>query len=109
MSLNHYSKGAVVSFLHHYVAGIRLLDDGPGYRRFRIAPMPGGGLTWARARHECPYGEIEAAWALRDGQLMLDVVVPPGTSAEVWLPDGRRFEALPGATHFSGRAPAATA
>ena len=27
-SLNHYSKGAVVSFLHRYVAGIRLLDDG---------------------------------------------------------------------------------
>ena len=29
-SLNHYTKGAVVSFLHRYVAGIELLDDGPG-------------------------------------------------------------------------------
>ena len=48
-SLNHYSKGAVISFLHDYVAGIRLLDDGPGYRHFRIAPLPGGGLTWASA------------------------------------------------------------
>ena len=37
-SLNHYSKGAVVSFLHRYVAGIQLLDDGyPAYRRFRVA------------------------------------------------------------------------
>ena len=26
-SLNHYSKGAVVSFLHRYTAGIELLDD----------------------------------------------------------------------------------
>ena len=26
-SLNHYSKGAVISFLHRYIAGIELLDD----------------------------------------------------------------------------------
>ena len=32
-SLNHYSKGAVVSFLHQYVAGIRLIDDAPGLPR----------------------------------------------------------------------------
>ena len=29
-SLNHYSKGAVIMFLHRYVAGIRLLDGAPG-------------------------------------------------------------------------------
>ena len=34
-SLNHYSKGAVISFLHRYVAGIQLLE--PGYRHFRVA------------------------------------------------------------------------
>ena len=42
-SLNHYSKGAVVSFLHNYVAGISLLDGHPAYRRFRVAPRPGVG------------------------------------------------------------------
>ncbi len=42
-SLNHYSKGAVVSFLHRYVAGIRLLEDsgGAAYRHFRVEPSPG--------------------------------------------------------------------
>ena len=35
-SLNHYSKGAVITFLHQYVAGLQILD--PGYRRFRVAP-----------------------------------------------------------------------
>ena len=32
-SLNHYSKGAVIGFLHRYVAGLQVLE--PGYRRFR--------------------------------------------------------------------------
>ena len=63
-SLNHYSKGAVVSFLHRYVAGIQLLDGEPAYRHFRVAPVaPGGGLTWAEAVHDSPYGRIEIVLA----------------------------------------------
>jgi alpha-L-rhamnosidase len=89
-SLNHYSKGAVVSFLHRYVAGIELLDDGPGYRRFRVAPRPGPGITWAEATHDSPYGRIESSWRLDAGELTLTVVVPPGASAELVLPDGTR-------------------
>jgi len=100
LSLNHYSKGAVVTFLHRYVAGIQLLDDGPGYRRFRIAPRPGGGLTTARAAHDSPYGCIESSWRLRDDRFSLTVTVPPGTSAEVLLPDGHRFDAQPGTSHY---------
>jgi alpha-L-rhamnosidase len=100
-SLNHYSKGAVVSFLHRYVAGIQLLDDDPGYRHFRIAPQPGGGLSWARARHDSPCGPIESAWTLSDvAELDVSVTVPPQTTAEVLLP-GRLPETLgPGQHHL---------
>ena len=61
-SLNHYSKGAVISFLHNYTAGITLLDGHPAYRRFRVEPRPGGGITWAEAVHDSPYGRIESSW-----------------------------------------------
>ena len=92
-SLNHYAKGAVVSFLHRYVAGLDLpadpVTDGPAYRRFRVRPRPGGGITWARAAHESPYGRIEVRWSMADERLRLDLTVPPGTSAEVTLPGGR--------------------
>jgi alpha-L-rhamnosidase len=95
-SLNHYSKGAVVSFLHRYVGGIGLLDEDPAYRRFRVAPRPGGGITWAEAVHDSPYGRIESAWHTADSQLRLTVTVPPGTTAEVVLPDGSRRDQAPG-------------
>jgi hypothetical protein len=39
-SLNHYSKGAVIGFLHRYTAGLRP-GDAPGYRDFRVEPVPG--------------------------------------------------------------------
>ena len=87
-SLNHYSKGAVISFLHRHVAGIRLLDDAPGYRHFRVAPQPGPGIEWARAIHDSPYGRIESVREVERDGLSLTVEVPPGTTAEVVLPDG---------------------
>ena len=49
-SLNHYSKGAVATFLHRYVAGLR--PTAPGYRVFEVRPRPGGGIRWASARHD---------------------------------------------------------
>jgi alpha-L-rhamnosidase len=85
-SLNHYSKGAVVSFLHQYIAGLQLLE--PGYRRFRVAPRPGGGITWAEATHRCPSGRIRARWDQHGDHVRLQVEVPPGTVAEVVLPSG---------------------
>jgi alpha-L-rhamnosidase len=99
-SLNHYSKGAMVSFLHTHTAGIKLADDGPGYRRFRVAPAPGGGLRWAEAVHDSPYGRIESSWHLDGNRFRLTVTTPPGTSAEIVLPDGSRTEVDPGtSTH----------
>ena len=93
-SLNHYSKGAVVSFLHRQVAG--LVPTSPAYRTFRVRPLPGGGLTSADLRLDCPFGPIVVAWRLVDGDLTLDLEVPPGTTAEVCLPDGRTATVGPG-------------
>jgi alpha-L-rhamnosidase len=97
-SLNHYSKGAVISFLHRYTAGIQLVE--PAYRRFRIVPRPGGGLTSAEAAHESPYGRIGSAWEIADGGFRLRVVVPAGTEAEVVLPSGTTSTAGPGEHTF---------
>lgn len=95
-SLNHYSKGAVISFLHHYVGGLVL--TAPGYRRVRIAPRPGGGITWARTHHDAPHGRIAVEWHCNDDGGVLTSVLPEGTTGEIVLPDGGSFEVGPG-TH----------
>jgi alpha-L-rhamnosidase len=84
-SLNHYAKGAVVSFLHRYVAGVQPVE--PAYRHCRVHPHPGGGLTWAEAVHESPYGRIAVRWDTAES-FVLTVTVPPGCTAEAVLPDG---------------------
>jgi alpha-L-rhamnosidase len=71
----------------------------------RIEPQPGGGITWAQARHDSPYGRIESAWRLDAGQFELSLTVPPGTTAEVVLPDGSRRTAAPGRHTLRGPVP----
>ena len=44
-SFNHYALGSVADWLHRTIGGLAPLE--PGYRRFRVAPRPGGGLTHA--------------------------------------------------------------
>jgi alpha-L-rhamnosidase len=51
----------------------------------RIAPHPGGGLTHARASLDTPYGTLASSWRLDDQRFVLDVTVPPNTSADVTL------------------------
>jgi alpha-L-rhamnosidase len=83
-SLNHYALGAVASWLHRVVGGIEAAE--PGYRRIRIAPRPGGGLTSAQASHVTVHGEIAVSWRHENGEMVVDVVVPAGTDADVVLP-----------------------
>ena len=63
---------------------------------------PLGGLTWAEAAHESPYGRIAVSWRLADDRIDLEVTVPPGTSAEIVLPDGTIQNAGPGHHAFAG-------
>ncbi|MFG2960964.1 family 78 glycoside hydrolase catalytic domain [Streptomyces sp. NPDC048291] len=100
-SLNHYSKGAVISFLHRYVAGISPREDAPGYQHFYVRPRPGGGLTSAEAEFDSVRGRIAVKWLIEDGRFRLDLTVPPDTTATVTLPDGHVSEAAPGDHHFT--------
>jgi alpha-L-rhamnosidase len=87
-SLNHYSKGAVISFLHTHVGGLRQADGSVAYRDFVVQPLIGGGLTWAEATLDTPQGRIESGWRLADDKVTIEVTVPSGTQAEVRLPSG---------------------
>lgn len=85
-SRNHFAYGSVVAWYYGYLAGIRLLDEYPGYKKFQIAPMPVGELTYAKASVPSEYGTISSSWTKRDGVFRLEVVIPGNTSALVSVP-----------------------
>lgn len=100
-SFNHYALGSVASWLHEVVGGISMLE--PGWKKFKVAPVPGGDLTSANVSFESPYGRIGVKWNLSEGQkLKLSVDVPPNTEALVVLPGQKDADADDGSWVGSG-------
>jgi alpha-L-rhamnosidase len=84
-SFNHYALGAVADWMHRVVGGIAPAE--PGYRTVRVAPRPGGGITWADTSLDTPHGRVAVTWRTTPaGGLDVDVTVPEGVTAEVDLP-----------------------
>lgn len=93
-SFNHYAYGAIGDFLYRCVAGIEQEEQFPGYHKFLIQPHPGGGLTSAAAGLESMYGTIRSEWTIHSGTMELLAVVPPNSSATVYLPDAELVDVL---------------
>ena len=88
-SFNHYAYGAIGEWLYNHVAGIKVDENNPGYKKFFLAPNPGGGLTNVNATFDSMYGKIVSDWMVSDGQMTYKVEVPANTSAEVVLPNAK--------------------
>jgi alpha-L-rhamnosidase len=102
-SLNHYSKGTVLRFLHEYTLGLRQDRGSVAWRSFVIAPTPGPALTWARGSYETPNGTIRVHWQIDGEELRIDADIPAATSARVVFPDGSEYTAGPGRFRGAGR------
>ena len=100
-SFNHYALGSVSLFLYSVVGGITPIE--PGWRRTRIHPRPGGTVTSAWVSHISPYGRISCQWELKEGDLLVDVEVPPNSSAVVVLPGRDEEEVGSGRRSFKVR------
>ena len=95
-SLNHYSKGAVCSWLFSSMCGITV----DGENHFTVKPLPGGHFTHAEAKYESIYGRIESGWKRDKSKTVFTVTVSPNTTADVILSDGRRITQKPGTTTY---------
>lgn len=88
VSFNHYAYGAVGDFLYRRVAGIEPTEG--GYKEFSVRPVPGGGLTYAKASVKTPYGLAASEWRLDDGKFSLKVTVPVSCTCRVTMSSGKQ-------------------
>ncbi|MEV4172890.1 family 78 glycoside hydrolase catalytic domain [Nonomuraea sp. NPDC049709] len=106
LSQNHYMLGAIDAWFYRGLGGIGQAPGSNGFRRLLIAPAAPGDLESVRASTGTPYGQVSVSWERGDGEFGLEVTVPPGSSAEVRLPDlGLERHAAPeGAVAVGARA-----
>lgn len=83
-SQNHPMFGSVTEWFYRSLLGIN--PTAPGFTTFMIKPQPAGDLTWAKGSYQSVKGRIVSDWKLEGNIFTLQVVVPPNTKAEIWIP-----------------------
>jgi hypothetical protein len=78
--------GDLVIWLVEHLAGIGPDIERPGFKHMIVRPHPLGDLKCAKASHESMYGTIRSSWTREGGKFTLDLVIPPNTTATVYLP-----------------------
>lgn len=103
-SYNHYAYGAIGDWMYQNITGIQSAEA--GYKKIIIKPIIGGNLTWAEAGYDCPYGHISSKWKIEAGKLDMTVIIPPNTTADVFVPDAQgktyqKYSVQSGEHHYS--------
>ncbi|MFD3499449.1 family 78 glycoside hydrolase catalytic domain [Streptomyces sp. NPDC058678] len=99
-SFNHYAYGAVGDWMFQNIGGLSAIE--PGYKRSRIAPVPGGTLTEGSGSLKTVYGLLSSRWSTDNGALDLKVTVPVNTVAEVHVPATTRWAVTEGGRPADG-------
>ncbi len=86
-SLNHYSYGSIVEWMFRNMAGINPCEEKPGFKKFRLAPMPDYRIQACNARLRAASGTIRSAWEIDGKMLKFRFTVPFDAEAEIILPD----------------------
>jgi alpha-L-rhamnosidase len=85
-SQNHFMLGHIEEWFFAGLAGIRPDPDVPGMRHIIIKPQPVGDVKSVNAAWDSFRGPVSVEWHRDQGTFRLAVDIPPGTSADLYLP-----------------------
>ena len=87
-SFNHYSFGAVASWMYNFSLGICRDEKSPGFKHFILKPEvdPTRGITHAEGYYDSMYGRISSRWQYTDSGIRYEFTVPANTTASLYLP-----------------------
>ena len=85
-SHNHPMFGGGIVWFYRELAGMNTDPLQPGYRNIIFKPQPAGNVTYTTYSNETPYGRAAINWEKDDSSFKLDVNVPVGSTATVYIP-----------------------
>ena len=85
-SQNHFMLGQINEWFFHDLAGIAGDDSDPGFKNIVIHPAVVGELTWVKGKYDSVHGPITTEWKRDAKSFVLDLSIPPNTTATVFVP-----------------------
>jgi len=85
-SHNHPMFGSVSQWFYHWLGGIQPDPEAVGFDRIIIRPQVVKDLNWVRSSYNSVRGKIASNWRRDGNRLLLNVEIPVGATASVYVP-----------------------
>jgi alpha-L-rhamnosidase len=85
-SQDHFMFGQINEWFYRELAGIQLDPAGPGFQKILIKPALVGDLTWVKASYDSICGTIVSKWTHSPTGLTLNITIPIGSTATIYVP-----------------------
>jgi alpha-L-rhamnosidase len=85
-SRNHPMFGGGIVWFYRKLAGLNVDEDHPGYRHIIFRPQPAKDITYTRYSNTSSYGKVAIDWRKEANAFNMNVTVPVGCSALVYVP-----------------------
>jgi len=84
------------------IGGIK--SAAPGFKEIVIQPIMTDHLDWANTSYDSIHGRIASEWKRVEGAVLLEVEIPPNTTAKIYVP-GQRNPVKVGSGNYSFETP----
>ncbi len=85
-SHNHPMFGGGINWFYRKLAGMDTDPKKPGYRHIIFRPQPVGEIKFVTYSNQTPFGEAGISWKKENERFVMDVTVPVGSYASVYVP-----------------------
>ena len=93
-SMNHFMMAHIENLLIPDLLGIQRNGD-----LIEIAPHPVGDLTWCKGSTISAQGKVSVSWKIKKDKFIMDIDIPEGGFADVYMPYSDRAESIHGGHH----------
>jgi len=92
ISDNHMMFGEIGGWFFKGLGGIFPDSSQPGFKHIILRPNFIPELKQFEAKHNSPYGIIVSNWEYKKNKVIYNIVIPPNSSATLYLPDNVKGE-----------------
>ncbi|MDE7047068.1 MAG: alfa-L-rhamnosidase, partial [Lachnospiraceae bacterium] len=96
-SFNHYAYGSVADWVYEKAAGIRPLEEYPGFQKVLIKPMADRRLKWLEASIDTRNGKVASKWICTPEGIRYEIETAVPAVIEI---GDKKMEAAPGKYTF---------
>ena len=93
-SMNHFMMAHIENLLIPDLLGIQRNGD-----LIEIAPHSVGDLTWCKGSTMSAQGKVSVSWKIKKDKFIMDIDIPEGGFADVYMPYSDRAESIHGGHH----------